>query len=274
MRGIRFSVLLALPFVIGALYTGVQLIYLEKDEFFYWFIVLLAILLAILFASNEINYWYDKKYPPHIEPAMKTWLSRYFPYYNSLEIDDKPKFESRLSLYLHGRAFKLMLKEKKNIPEDFKGIIAAHGIQMSMGKEDFLLKNYERVICYNHPFPTPRNQFLHTVETHHEDGVILLSIEQLMQSIGQPKKMYNIAYHAYAEIMCQLYPELANLKGEDKWTMIEQILPYDVQNIHKVTGYEHLDIDTVSLAAYFIARKSFEKIWPDQATFYRENLNL
>ena len=188
-------------------------------------------------------------------------------------MDDKEKFEKRLALYLYGRAFNLMMKEKGKIPEDFKGIIAAHAIRMSMGLDDFLLKGFERIICYNHPFPTPQNKFLHTTETHTEDGVILLSIEQLMMSVGKPKLFYNIAYHAYAEALIHLYPNLVNISDMDEGWKLESILGYGLDKVRNITGYEELDLNTVALASFFIRNDNFEDVWPSQFEHYRNLLN-
>ena len=273
MRGIRFSALIAIPFVLGALYSGINLIYLEKDEHLFWLLGFLAVVIGVFFASSELDYWYDKKYPPKLDPPIIEWLRRYFPFYSQIEGDDRAKFEIRLALYLYGRAFNLMMKEKGNIPEDFKGIIAAHAIRMTMGLDDFLIKKFERIICYNHPFPTPRYQFLHTVETHTEDGVILLSVEQLMMGIGKPKIFYNIAYHAYAEALLHLYPELANIKNRDDDWKLESILKYKLEKIAKFTGYESPDINDIGLASFFIDNENFKTVWPDQYDHYAKILN-
>ena len=55
-----------------------------------------------------------------------------------------------------------MRGEKESLPEDLKAIIAHNLIQLTFGMEDYLLDPYERVVVYNHAFPTPKKQFLHT----------------------------------------------------------------------------------------------------------------
>ncbi|WP_235297757.1 M90 metallopeptidase family protein [Portibacter marinus] len=261
MRGIRFAMLLALPFIIGALYTGVKLIYFEQDEFLYPFLAVIAIGLAIFFAKEEINFWYDQKYPPKLDEPIRIWLRNFFPFYSALETKDRERFETRLALYLNARSFQLMLKERKDIPEDFKAIIAAHAIQMTIGLEDYLIGDYDRIICYNHPFPTPGNQFLHTVETHLEDGIILISLEQLMMGIREPKKNYNLAYHAYAEALLTIYPELQKIEELD----ISKILPYELDHVLKITGFskENIGLKTLQLVAFYVNGPDFKKSYPE-----------
>ena len=274
MRGIKFSMLLLTPFVFGALYLGFILFYLEKDIPIYYFIILIVVILAIFFAKEEIDFWYDKKYPPNLDPAIIGWLNRFFPFFGTLEKDDKEKFEVRLALYLNARAFNLMLKEKENIPEDFKAIIAAHGIRMTLGLDDYLIGDFDRIICYNHPFPTPQKKFLHTVEVHTEDGLILLSIEQLMMGVGQPSKYYNIAYHAYAEALIFLYPKLNNLDDESEtWSHLNEILPFTKNSVEKLVGIEDPDFNVVSLSSFFSHTSAYEKNWKAQADHYKEILN-
>ena len=273
MRGIRIAMVFAIPFILGALYTGIQLIYFGNEIYLVWLLGCMLVLIALYFASGEINYRYNLKYPPKLDPPIIGWLQNYFPFYNTLHKDEKVKFENRLALYLDARAFNLMLKERDRIPEDFKAIIAAHAIRMGFNLKDFLIGDYDRIICYNHPFPTPQNKFLHTVETHHEDGVILLSIEQLMAGIGQPKKNYNIAYHAYADALIHLIPNLSNnIDPIEAWMKIGSILPFAKDHIHKTTGYEELDVNTVALSSYFINQEGFRLLWPEQYDHFQKLL--
>ncbi|GLR17942.1 M90 metallopeptidase family protein [Portibacter lacus] len=269
MRGIRFSMLIALPFVLGGLYTGINLIYYGKDEHLFYLIPFFVVVLAIFFAKEEINYWYDEKFPPKLDREIVIWLQNFFPFYSTLDQNDRLKFDTRLALYLNARSFSLMLKEKKSIPEDFKSIIAAHGIQMTLGLKDFLIGDFDRIICYNHPFPTPQNKFLHTVEIHPEDGVILLSLETVMQSISKPNDNYNIAYHAYAEILLSLYSEFNNVEAVD----YSLILPYSEDHILKLTGFTSLDPKVISLATFFINNEGFKVNWPKEYATYAQILN-
>ncbi len=261
--------LIATPLIVGALYTGVELFYFKEDSFLYYFIALFAVSLAIFFAKEEINYWYDKKFPPLLDPPIIAWLNNFFPFYTQLEKDDRAKFEKRLALYLNARSFKLMLKEKKSVPEDFKAIIAAHAIQMTLGMKDFLVGDYDRIIIYNHPFPSPGHQFLHTVEVHHEDGLMLLSLEQLMSSIGQPSKNFNIAYYGYAQALLKLYPPLNEIEFIDPIGF----LPYDLEHISNITGFEELDLPSLSLAAFFINNVGFREEWPETHEVIKNALN-
>ncbi len=273
MRGIRFSMLIALPFILGALHTAYNLIYLEKEFYLFYFLGFLTILIALYFASSEINYWYNKKFPPKLDPPIIAWLHKFFPFYISLNENDREKFEIRLALYLEARSFHLMLADKKEIPEDFKAIIAAHGIRMTLGLDDFLIGEFDRIICYNHPFPSPQHQFLHTVETHFEDGVILLSIEQLMMGVGKPDQFYNIGYHAYAEALIFQFPALKNLDDSNDWNKLTQILKFSTNEISQFTGFQSLDINVVSLATFFTQHEAFQMNWPEQFAHYKSILN-
>lgn len=273
MRGIRFSMLIALPFILGALHTAYNLIYLEKEFYLFYFLGFLTILIALYFASSEINYWYNKKFPPKLDPPIIAWLHKFFPFYISLNENDREKFEIRLALYLEARSFHLMLADKKEIPEDFKAIIAAHGIRMTLGLDDFLIGEFDRIICYNHPFPSPQHQFLHTVETHFEDGVILLSIEQLMMGVGKPDQFYNIGYHAYAEALIFQFPALKNLDDSNDRNKLTQILKFSTNEISQFTGFQSLDINVVSLATFFTQHEAFQMNWPEQFAHYKSILN-
>lgn len=269
MRGIRFANLLAGPFILGAIVLLYFIFFLGRQDLVYYLTPFILILLSIYFKSNDINYWYHKKYPPKLDPAIINWLSNFFPFYKELSEEDMEKFEFRLALYLEGRAFKLVLmKEQKNIPEDFKAIIAAHAIHMTMDMKNYLLEPYERIFCYNHPFPSPEKQFLHTVEVQTEDKVILISLEQLMLGINHPDKFYNLAYHAYAEILLDLkskknFPEMT-------WENIETISDYSKENILNLTGYQDLDLSAVLLTLFFSKKEQFNNAFPEQYQLIQE----
>jgi len=272
MRGIRFSNLLATPFVLGALFVLYQIFFLEKENWIYYLIPFLLIILLLYLTSNDLNFWYHRKFPPKLDPAIVNWLSNFFPYYNQLENDNLQKFETRLALYLEGRAFKLVLmKEQKNIPEDFKAIIAAHAIQMSMNLDNFLLEPYERIFVYNHPFPSPAHQFLHTVEVEKEDKVILLSLEQLMLALGKPTEFYNIAFHAYAEVLLDLIPELASI--DVTWEDLERVFGRPTDSILKLTGYENLSLKAVAVVLFFSHSEDFEQQLPTQFAEIKAHLS-
>ncbi|MBK8348424.1 MAG: hypothetical protein IPL08_12655 [Saprospiraceae bacterium] len=119
--------------------------------------------------------------------------------YQQLHESDRSKFEYRMTLYIEGRLFSSVGSELRDVPEDIKCMVAAHGIEMCLGIDDYLIGDMDRIYLYKHPFPTPDFPFLHTVETNIEDGVIILSLEQLTNAVISPETHYNIGYHAYAE---------------------------------------------------------------------------
>ena len=252
MKIYSLSKVISLPFgiIFGAmLYSEFTRWY----SFAWWMLIPLSILVLIYIFSPQIDYYWLKKHPIPLEDKERQMLEKYSPYYQKLSGAERKKFEDRVSLYVFAREWKNVgTKELHDIPDDVKVMLASLAIQMTFHHEDFLIGDYDRIYTYKHPFPTPHFQFLHTMETNQEDGVILLALEYAMHGITQPSKYYNIAMHAYAEAFTKQHPNVHFLDSHSfGWHDIEAINGFTSEQISKVLGYEHLDLLPAMINSYF-----------------------
>ncbi len=227
------------------------------------FIPVIGLVVLYIF-HGVIDYWWLERNPIPLDEKMKEWFIKYLPYYNKLTEQEKSKFENRLSLYVEGREFKTVgTSELKDIPFDLSCILASQAIILTSHQSDFLLGDMDRIYVYKHPFPSPQYQFLHTVETHIEDGMILLSTEYALPGIVNPKDFYNITLHAYAEAYAKVYPDkeypTVNQHG---WEKLENVMGLKSDFILKVMGFEHIDMLAVHIVAYFVYTKAYSEAFP------------
>jgi len=252
MRIYSFSRVLALP-------LGIALAVLAYMEFMlyydivYWLLIPLIGVVILLIFSGQIDHWWNEKHPIPLTDQERKMITEFVPYYSTLSPSSKQTFEHRLSLYTGAREWKNVGgSELKDIPDDIKAVVASQAIMLTFHQEDYLLGDFDRIYTYKHPFPSPKFQFLHTVETDMEDGMILFSMEHLLVGITKPTQYYNIGMHGYAEAFLQQYPDLQYPNIDQvQWSHIEQIMGFSKEQILSVLGFEEADFMTMLIVCFF-----------------------
>jgi len=254
--------------IIGALYWG------DGSGRFLLILIPVFPLLAIYFGKDQIDYWYLQKYPYPLDQRIVAWLNEYDTYYLSLSDNYKKEYQNRLSNYLFAREMVIMgNKETRELPEDIKAVIASQCVKITMGHEDYLLGDFDRIYCYTHPFPSPSNPSLHLYETEKEDQMIILSMDHAVKGITDTK-VFNIALQAYLEAYISIYPAKDYPTVHDfGWTIPEQIFGLSHLQIQKYTGVEISDILAVHMNAYFTDREQYTAALPHVSASFKNIFN-
>lgn len=243
---------IAAPFAFVLVYIFYQsaVDYDFRDAYSWIIFPLLVLCIALYIFSPQIDFWFHKKHPLTLDPPVINWLEQQFPFYQTLAADDKTRFRNRLSLFMEAKEFSLMKAEKLNMPEDMKFIIAAHAVWLCLGRDDYLLDKFERIIAYMHPFPTPFYKQLHTVEAELQDGVVLLSFEYILKALSESGN-YNIALHGFADAFHDMHHEIKwpVISKEDE-DQLQQISGLTTQRICDTIGFERVDIVLVAIHHY------------------------
>lgn len=237
-----------------------------------WTLVPLIPLVLIYLFSPQINYWWLSRNPVELDPKVKKMLATTNPIYSQLNEEQVKEFDKRLLLFTEGKNFtaKGMEEDKEDIPIDIKNLISQIPITMTLQRREFLFKHYDRFILYKHPFPSPKYQFLHTMETHSEDGAIIFSLEHIEAAMFHKGHYYNIAWHAFAEAFISIYPKEAypNIPN-NIWTHIENISPQPKKVILATLGFESVDPMPVLINLYFNEREHFLRELPEIAAAFK-----
>lgn len=271
MRIHSFATLLAAPFF--ALFAYILWLNFTNDDISnaYYIFVPILILVVIYVMSPQINWWWWKRNPPKLDAPIVKWLESYSPFYNTLSTDSKENFRRRLKLFMLAKDFGSMSQEKSEMPEDLKGIIGHNAIQLTFGREEFLFDSYERMVAYKHAFPSPQHKFLHTVETHKDDGVIIYSMEHLIPGMLRKGEIYNIGMHGFAEAFVHDHPKIAFPSVENvSWNEIEQIGGFTQDQLRQTTGFEEVEKLTVLITYYADFYPQLQMVLPEVA--HRLNL--
>ncbi|MGB4958959.1 MAG: zinc-dependent peptidase [Saprospiraceae bacterium] len=255
------SKLLALPLILIA----VVIMYLSYHQYFdvSIYIFIPVTLLVVLYVSHgPFDHWWLSKFPIKFDQNLKAWLTKYFKPYYRLESTLANKFEYRMTLYLEGRLFKAVGSELKEVPEDVKCMIAAHGLNMTLGLDDYLIGDFDRIFLYNHPFPSPDHPYLHTVETNTEDGMIILSLEQATNALLFPEDYYNVVYHGYAEALIHSMDDILLPDCSDTWDEVLAISHWTKEVILSQTGLKEISILAVHISLYFSFPEAYKVVNP------------
>lgn len=265
MRIYSFSrvlgLLFAIPFLAALYYTVED----RSTTSGFLLIFFAACLVAIYVMYGQIDYWWTKKYPIPLDPEILRWMNVYDRFYLSLRTEEERiKYRNRISLYVEAREFISVGSEHHSVPNDLQAVIASQAIQLCFHQKDLLIGDYDRVVLYKHPFPSPAKQFLHTMEVEHEDGVLIFSMEHAIPGIMHRKDHYNIVMQAYAEAFIRVNKKIDWPESSDfDWHSVEKISGFSMFIINETIGYEQKDYLPIMINLYFGFRDKFEELHPE-----------
>lgn len=253
------SRILSIPVILFLSFFG----YLAwQDSDYALYVIPFIILLVLLYIMGpQIDWWWYERNPPDVDPPVKKMLKKTNAFYNRLGEADKMKFRQRLQMYVIGTNF--MPKGWEQIPEDAKYAIAVNAVQLSFYKKDFLYPDYENIVVYPIPFPSPQYKQFHPSEVFKEDGVLLFSAEQIMWGLFNPKNYYNIAMHEYVKVFMNTYPHNAypTFTAGD-WADLEQVGPYTKEHIYNLLNVPDIDPTVVAIALFQLFPEKFKQVFP------------
>lgn len=247
------SHLIASPFGLALLYLGYNSLTIDNYPYSIWMVVPITVLVLLYLFKPQLDYWWHTKFPIKFDKELSEFLASKNPYYASLEGEEKIKFEHRLNLYMEARDYKAIgANEQKDIPYDMKAMLASIPTQLTMHKEDYLIGDMDRIFLYKHPFPTPSKQFLHTVESHVEDGVFIFSLNEWQAATHEPKRFYNNIWYGYMDAFLKVFNDDTNsIEPYATFQNIEKIGKYTEEYILRILGLKAVDPLVVLCGLYF-----------------------
>lgn len=261
--------ILLIPFVVLAfifLYLT-----LEVDENYAIYIIIPVVVAAMIWVlSPQIDWWWYQKNPPTLDPAITQLLERHHPYYQQLFFEDKKKFQTRVALFMVASDFSS--PQGESVPEDIKGMISSSAVMLKFGFTDILYKDFEKIIVYPKPFPSPQYpRNFHASEIFVEDGVTLFSAQQVAQSFFKPKQFFDLPLYEYAKVFMAT-------ESENEFPKIsqEQILNLELVSslsLNKISQYinlpeKQIDYRAVSIHHFFLFPNEFRNQLPNLYNLY------
>ncbi|MDX1406616.1 MAG: zinc-dependent peptidase [Saprospiraceae bacterium] len=222
---------------------------------------LLVTILAYVF-QHQVNWWWYRRRPPRLPAAIDALYRKVSPWYDKLPREAANIFRARVALFVESKEF--IVQGIDSMPEDLKYMVAFYGIRLTMHQKDFLFRDYDRVVFYLHPFLTPNHpEQVHTCEVEHEDGTIILAIEQLTTSFLSPRSYYAVGMHGMAEAFRAKYAPYVPDMGDEIWATLERISGISQAKINDFIGLEQADPWPVVVHHWFVYPRKFLQQAPD-----------
>ena len=265
------SRLIIAPLVV--LFLGFLYLTYEADEKYAFGMIVCGVAIAAVFSlSPQVNWQWYVRNPPDLDAPLRAVLERFHGFYKSLEESEKLRFRQRCALYIIATDFMPMTQDDDPVPEDLRLIVASNAAQMLFGREDLLLKKYEKVVLYPQLFPSPQfpNHF-HSAEIFEEDGVILLAAEPLMQGTFHFEEHFNVGMYALAQAFVSNfstldYPKTGDFLAEN----LEKISGFSEKQIKDAVGLPEINWQAVSIGFFVLFSQRFSEYLPNEAAAYRK----
>ncbi|HVN59176.1 MAG TPA: zinc-dependent peptidase [Bacteroidales bacterium] len=135
----------------------------------------------------------------NLEKKYRPFLSRNFPFYNSLDQKEKGKFERRVQKFIDIKQF-IPRGGLKEITAEMKAMIAACAVQMTYGYPDVYFRHFWRILIY------PDNYYSSITHKYHKGevnvrGLIVLSWNSFLDGFRYPNDGQNLGYHEMAHAL-------------------------------------------------------------------------
>lgn len=215
------------------------------------FILPAALLLAGVYVLGpQINFWWSSRYPPQLEKPALGFLEKYHDFYRSLGTEQAAEFRRRLILIRMAKDFKSQAQD--DMPEEVRLVYAANLAHLTFGLDEFLLPDYETVVVYPRPFPSPTYpKTFHASETFDEDGVLLFAARQLLNGFTQPEQFYNLCLHEQAVALMHSHPDWDwPTFGDDTWEHLSQISSFSREAITEWIGRPDVELTAVAIVHF------------------------
>jgi hypothetical protein len=241
---------------------GVYLTYQVDTYFFFLIIIGLVLTVTTYVLGPQINWWWWQRNPPDLPPKMAQLLAIRHPFYKRLSPTEQREFRRRMFLFIEGTNY--MPKVMETVPYDGKVMLASAPVSITFREEDFLFPNFENVIVYPQPFPSPQiPESFHISEIYEPDGVMMFSMEHLIHGYVDAGQYFNPSWYEYAKVFQLSYP--AYDYGDwsaVSWKNLEAISGFSEEALHKWFGLKNLDIRAMGIAFYFLFPEPFQQHLP------------
>jgi len=258
-----FSNKIMLPFVLIAA-TFLVLAWTVDDSYSIYFVPFLVIAALIFILAPQINWWWYSRNPPELSMELQTFLGQSCVFYRGLSKEDRRRFRGRIGLFNMGVDWEPLAFPEDALPPDVQVAIAAQAVALTFRREQFLFDQFEKVIVFPRPFPTPEHPYDHASEIHQTDGCLLFSAEQVMLGFVKPMQWYNVAMHEYAKVFQLKYPEEAwpSFSEADVWSKLESVSGMPRAHVESVIGLAGVDAFPVAVHHYFTFPLRFATVFP------------
>lgn len=171
-----------------------------------------------------------------LDDEQVAFLSRFFPYYAGLKPDHQREFEERVFFFLQEKKF-IPRGSLKEISPKVKLLIAATAVKVSFGFREFKFEHFDKIVVYPDSYYSTINQQYHYGEVNPKLGIIVLSLINFLEGVGDPNSGRNLGIHEMAHAL-KLENQIHFNKGSvvfnpKRWEEYARLAKTQVEKISK-----------------------------------------
>jgi hypothetical protein len=205
---------------------------------------------SVYVLSPQIDWWWYTKFPKAPNPSVAAYFSKNFIGFNQLTPAAKKDILNKYHLLEMSKNF-ISKGEEDQIPDGIKLIVLTSLLECTHRRKDFWLKNFENIVLYAHPFPSPKwPQNLHLSEVEWEDGVFIFSLPAVIEGLKNPKQYFPVSTYECCKVVLKtsFSPSLPvdSIIAEQ---LIQRVLGYNIQQIANYINLPltHIDMEAIVL---------------------------
>ena len=153
------------------------------------------------------------------------------------------------------------------MPPDIELALSAQAVSLTFYEDTFLFDQFEKVIVYPKPFPSPEHPYPHSSELYAPDGCLIFSAEHVIRAFVHPGKFYQVGLHEYAKayILNHAQKSWPTFNAEQVWDDLEKLSGMSRAHVENVVGLSGLDPLPVAIHHYFTFPDNFRAVYPKES---------
>lgn len=237
------------------------IMYINEGTWYFYILPFAVITIALLIFKSPIDRYFFKFQNIGFDDKIKGMLQMEYPIIAGYSEEKKKEFYNRMFYFMYERECYLVAGETDELDLYHSLIINAPGVILSMDGPVDEARDVERIAAYNHAFPSPKMKFIHAAEYDEEDGVIIVSLEQMVLSQRQPDAYFPINYFLWAERKVAVqegFPEVP-IEFMEKF---EEVWGFTQKSAEQFIGYELRNTPAVAICVYVLRKEKMEELFP------------
>lgn len=182
------------------------------SENYYWIgAIPLGLAVGVYMVRDALNEWRLTNFPVRLSKEERNILTRFFPFYNDLSLDNQKRFEQRMTVFNAQKVYQMRGVEEP--PADIVTLVTASAIRMTFGLDNYIMPKLGMIIFFAKTFITPEySHRLHAGEFNADDyNTVLIAVNAGVDGMMKSEKFYNIVIH----ILAVSYQYENGIKDED-----------------------------------------------------------
>ena len=229
-----------------------------------WYIAVIpfaVVGIGLLVMKVPIDRYFFRFQKVGFDDKIKGMLKLEYPVIQGYSADKQEEFFNRLFYFSYDRDCYMVAEESDELDLYHKLLILAPGVILGMDGSADEARDVNRIAAYKHPFPSPKMKFLHAAEYDEEDGVIIVSLEHLINSQHVSDKLFPISYLMWAERKVAKFPNFPVVPSDFE-ANFQEIWGFTKKSAVEFLGYEFRSLGAVAICAFAIRKESLSQRFP------------